>query len=113
MMDSDEREIYFYLKSWKQEFISSREICRRAGGKKRFRQEEEWAKPVLLRMAEKGILETDSGGHYRIKPMDMKMLRKGKRWVSPQVARILKESGKDFNSVLIDDAEMDRYYESL
>jgi hypothetical protein len=111
-MDADEREIYYYLKSWKKEFISSREVCRRAGGKKRFRQDEEWAKPVLLRMVEKGILENDTGGHYRLKPMD-KQVQKSKRWVSPQIARILKESGKDFNSVLIDDAEMDKYYESL
>jgi hypothetical protein len=113
MMDSDEREIYYYLKSWKEEFISSREICRRAGGKKRFRHDEEWAKPVLLRMVEKGILETDTGGHYRLKPLDRRILRKGKRWVSPQIARILKESGKDFKEVLIDEAEIDRYYESL
>jgi hypothetical protein len=112
MMDADEREIYYYLKSWKKEFISSREICRRAGGKKRFRQDEEWAKPVLLRMVEKGILETDTGGHYRLKPMD-KRIRRSKRWVSPQIARILRESGKDFDAVLIDDAEMDKYYESL
>lgn len=112
MMDSEEREIYYYLKSWKAEFISSREICRRAGGKRRFRHDEEWAKPVLARMLEKGIVETDAAGHYRLKPMDKKV-RKGKRWVSPQIARILKESGKDFNAVLIDDAEMDRYYDNL
>jgi hypothetical protein len=112
MMDSDEREIYYYLKSWRQEYISSREICRRAGGKKRFRQEEDWAKPVLARMVEKGIVETDAAGHYRLRPMEKKV-RKGKRWVSPQVAHILKESGKDFSEVLIDDAELDRYYENL
>jgi len=112
MMDADEREIYYYLKSWRQEFLSAREICRRAGGRKRFRLEPEWAKPVLARMMERGIVEADAAGHYRLKPMD-KRIRKGKRWVSPQIARILRESGKDFNEVLIDDAEMDRYYESM
>lgn len=112
MMDSDEREIYYYLKSWKEEFISSREICRRAGGKKRFRQAEEWAKPVLTRMVDKGILETDTGGHYRLKPIDKKT-RKGKRWVSPQVARVLRQSGKDFSEVIMDEDEMDKYYQNL
>jgi len=112
VMDADEREIYYYLKSWKAEYISAREICRRAGGKRRFHHDPDWAKPVLSRMIEKGIVESDAAGHYRLKPMDQK-LRKGSRWVSPQIARILRESGKDFKEVLIDDAEMDRYYESL
>jgi len=111
-MDADEREIYYYLKSWKDTFISGREICRRAGGKKRYYNDKEWAKPVLTRMVEKGILETDSGGHYRLKPLDRKV-SKSKRWVSPQIARILKESGKEFKEVILDDDEMDRYYESL
>src|SRR5690349_11673037 len=105
MMDADEREIYYYLKSWRTEYLSAREICRRAGGKKKFRGNEEWAKPVLARMAEKGIVETDPAGHYRLKPMDKKS-RKAKHWVSPQIARILKESGKDFNDVVMADDEM-------
>jgi len=113
MMDSDEREIYYYLKSWRNEYLSSREICRRAGGKKRFRQEEEWAKPILARMVEKGIVETDAAGHYRLKPMDKRKGRKGNRWVSPQIANVLRASGKDFTNVIMDDETMDRYYESL
>jgi len=112
MMDSDEREIYYYLKPWRDEFMSAREICRRAGGKKRFRMDEDWAKPVLARMAEKGIVETDAAGHYRLKPIERKT-RRGKRWVSPHIARILRQSDKDFNEVIIDDEEMDRYYDSL
>ena len=51
-MDADEREIYYYLKSRRNLFLSAREICRHAGGKNRFRKEPEWAKPVLIRMAE-------------------------------------------------------------
>jgi len=111
-MDADEREIYFYLKSYKHEFISSREICRRAGGKKKFRADEEWAKPVLTRMVERGILEHDAAGHYRIKPREEDKARK-RRWVSPQIQRILKESGKDFGTVAINEDEMDEYYDSL
>lgn len=112
MMDSDEREIYYYLKSWKEHYLSAHEICRRAGGKRRHRQEPEWAKPVLTRMVEKGILETDAAGYYRLKPIDPRG-RKIKRWVSPQVAKILNQSGKDFTHVIPDEEEMDKYYENL
>jgi hypothetical protein len=112
MMDSDEREIYYYLKSWKDHYISVLEICRRAGGKKRHRQDPEWAKPVLVRMLEKGIVETDPAGHYRLKPMAPKG-RKAKRWVSPQVAKILKESGKDFQEITMDEDAMDKFYDNL
>ncbi len=111
-MDAEEREIYFYLKAWKHVFVSAREICRRAGGKHRFRQDPEWAKPVLTRMVERGILEVDATGHYRLRPPDKKFTGP-KRWVSPQIAQILRQSGKDFSSLLADEAELDRYYDSL
>ena len=42
-----------------------------AGGR-RFHEEPEWAKPVLLRMAERGILESNATGHFRIKPVRKK-----------------------------------------
>lgn len=112
-MDAEEREIYYYLKGWRHEFISSREICRRAGGKKRFHREPEWAKPVLTRMVERQILEVDPAGHYRIKPIDEKQIGKKKHWVSPQIARILQSSGKDFTHIVMSEDEMDRYYDSL
>src|ERR1043165_2598157 len=100
-MDADEREIYYYLKGWKYEFISSREICRRAGGKRRFRENAEWAVPVLLRMVERGILESDPSGHYRIKAPIVSKKDGPKRWVSPQIARILQDSGKPFGTVVM------------
>ena len=110
-MDADERDIYYYLKSWKNEFISAREICRRAGGKHKFRQSEDWAKPALTRMVERGILESDNSGHYRLKPPPRK--DKKLRWASPHVARILKESGKDFSETVNLEDDADSYYESL
>lgn len=111
-MDSDEREIYFYLKAFRKEFISSREICRRAGGRKRFQNDEEWAKPVLGRMVERGILETDPSGHFRIKPYEPDP-RKRKKWVSPQIQRILQQSGKDYTEIVMSEDEMFEYYNSL
>jgi len=110
-MDADEREIYHYLKSYRHEYISGREIGRRAGGKRRFAAEPQWAKPVLSRMVERGILETDPAGHFRIRPMGKKAEKK--RWVSPQIQRILQESGKEFTDISVNEDEEDSYYDNL
>ncbi|MDE3065977.1 MAG: hypothetical protein KGJ60_00355 [Verrucomicrobiota bacterium] len=67
-MDSDEREILSFLKSWGSNFVAAREISRRAGGKRRFHDDPEWAKPALLRLAARGILEMDAMGHFRLIP---------------------------------------------
>lgn len=115
-MDADEREIYYFLKSWTQEYISAKEICRRAGGKRRARFEPEWAKPALVRMVDRGILETDPSGHYRLKPAPKAKGNQQRRWASPQVAKILKNSGKDFSDAIIvidEDMDLDEYYDSL
>ena len=67
-MDADENEIVAYLKQFGRQFVSGREICRRAAGKQRYREEPYWANQPLLRLVERRILETDSGGHFRIVP---------------------------------------------
>jgi len=112
-MDADEREIYHFLKSWGNDFIAAREICRRAGGRRRFNEDPEWAKPVLLRMEERGILESNSTGHYRIKPVRKKK-DKDKRWVSPDIAKILKESGVEVENANEESGVgPDEYYDQL
>jgi hypothetical protein len=111
-MDADEREIYQFLKSWGNEFIAPREICRRAGGRRKFHEDAEWAKPVLLRMLERGILESNSTGHYRIKPVKKKKERE--RWVSPDIAKILKESGVEVEGATDgSDLGPDEFYDQL
>jgi hypothetical protein len=111
-MDADEREIYQFLKSWGGEYIAAREICRRAGGRRRFNEEPEWAKPILLRMEERGIIESNSTGHFRIKPVPKK--HKGKQWISPDIAKILKESGVEVESAADDSGiAPDEYYDQL
>lgn len=111
-MDSDEHEIFQFLKSWGNEFIAPREICRRAGGKRRFHEDPEWAKPVLIRMAERGILESNSTGHYRIKPIKKK--KEHTRWVSPDIAQILKESGVEVEGASSENGlGEDEYYDQL
>ena len=111
-MDADEREIFQFLKSWGGEFIAVREVCRRAGGRRRFAEEPEWAKPVLHRMMERGILESNSTGQFCIKPVPKK--NKDKNWVSPDIAKILKESGVESEGASEGgDLGTDEYYDEL
>src|SRR6266536_647437 len=96
-MDADERDICLYLKGFPNQFVSFREISRRAGGKRRYRNEPEWATPIVPRMVEKGLIESDSTGHYRLKIQPKR--ERPTRWVSPQIRKILEKSGKTFDGV--------------
>jgi hypothetical protein len=96
-MDADEKEIVDYLKSMRGQFISGREIARRAGGKRRHAQDPNWASTALVRLVEKGMVESDSTGHYRLPRRKHEEPRK---WISPQMKQILEKSGKDFTHVI-------------
>ena len=89
-MDSDERQIFDYLKTWGVDFVHSKEISRRASSKQRYHEDPEWSKQVLMRMQDRGIVESDANGRYRIKPVKKD---KHKRWVSPEISKILGEGG--------------------
>lgn len=106
-MDSDERDIFLYLKSWGQEYVGAAEICRRAGTKRRYGTEPEWAYAKLDLMVEKGILERDTRGRYRIKPQAKN--KRGGRWVSPEIARILKDKGVNVDSHTNDAGNLEDY----
>ena len=106
-MDADEREICLYLKGFPGQFVSYAEISRRAGGKRRFRQEPEWANTILTRLVEKGLVESDSTGHYRLKVRPKQ--HKPRRWVSPQIRKILEGSGKTFDGVFEVDKDEDEF----
>jgi hypothetical protein len=93
-MNADERDICLYLKGWAGQFVSVAEITRRAGGKRRQREDPNWALPILSGLVDKGIVESDSTGHYRLKPRNRR--EKRKQWVSPQIQKLLEKSGKDF-----------------
>jgi hypothetical protein len=90
-MDADERDICNYLKTFPGQFVSAREISRRAGGKRRFREEPNWAYPVLSRMVEKAFIETDSTRHYRL-PFAETKKDKNKKWISPQIRKLLERN---------------------
>lgn len=95
-MEADEKQIYLYLKSLPGQFISGREIARRASGKSRYRDEPDWAAPVLKEMVETGKLEKDPTGHYRL-IVKTKDKNRENKWVSPQIRKILERSGKTFH----------------
>jgi hypothetical protein len=110
-MDTDEREIFQFLKIWGGNFTSAREIARRAGGKKRFHDDPDWAKPILLRMEDRDILESNAQGHFRIKPVARQ------KWAAPVteagVSQILQESGVAVEEGVAGPIAADDYYEKL
>jgi hypothetical protein len=97
LMDQAEKDICEYLKAARGQFVPTREIARRAGGKWRYHEDPNWATPVLVRLVEMGILESDATGYYRLRPKEKS---KPKKWISPQIQSILERSGRDFGSVL-------------
>jgi hypothetical protein len=110
-MTAQEREIYYYLKARRHDFVPLREISRRTGSKRRFRATPDWARSILASMSERSILEGDPERGYRLKPMPKKET-KGKRWAAPEIAKVLKASGKAFDNVVTVDDE-DEYYDNL
>jgi hypothetical protein len=108
-MDADQTEICQFLKSFQDQFVSGREICRRAGGKWRFREEPAWAFPILRRMLETKVIETDIDGRFRLTQQASAPARSAKKrtWVSPAIQRILEESGKNFGVFELDKDEME------
>ena len=106
-MDADEREIFEYLKTFGEEYVNGKEICRRAGGKRRFHEDPNWAKPILHRMKERHILEGDQLGRYRIKPSPKKG-HKG-QWISPDIKKILAESGLEVDAARAEEISDDHY----
>jgi hypothetical protein len=94
-MDADEREICDFLKSFPGQFISGREVARRAGGKWKFHDDPNWAVPVLIRLKEQNLVEVNASGQYRLTGHEKK--EKKKKWIAPHIQKILDESGKDFS----------------
>jgi len=110
-MDSDEREIFQFLKTWGADFVSYKEIARRSGGRKKFHDDPDWAKSVLARMQERGVLESDAMGRFRVKPMATK--KKGSRWVAPDIAKLLEEKGVKIEGSSTGEVASEEYYDGL
>lgn len=102
-MDADQTAIIQYLKQSPEDFVSRKEICRRAGGKWRFREDEHWAVPVLSRMREARLVESDDTGHYRlVKQTGNNSRNKQRVWMSPSIRSMLKTSGHNFGTIDLD-----------
>ncbi len=115
-MDADERDIFQFLKSWGSNYLAAREICRRAGGSQRFNEEPEWAKPILLRM--EGARHSGIRCHRTIPHQarsEGQRHRRDKPRVSPDIAKILKESGAETEQATGGDSGLgpDEYYDQL
>ena len=95
-MSSDEREIFNYLQTWGGEFINAKEVSRRAGTKKRFHEDPDWARPIMMSMVESGLLECDLNGRFRVK-VERKKGHK-QRWVSPDIEKILNNNGIEIDA---------------
>ena|SRR6267378_3527076 len=102
-MDTDEREICTYLKACPGQWVSGREISRRASGKRRFREDPNWVAQPLNRLMEKAVIESDATGHYRLKAFEPR--KKPKKWISPHLKKILDQSGKTYEIVELDAPE--------
>ena len=110
-MDSEEREIFRFLQTWGSDYVSYKEIARRSSTKKKFSDNPEWAKPLLARMKERGIVESDVMGRYRIKPVGHK--GKATRWVAPDIAKLLEEKGVKVEGAVTHNVASEEYYEGL
>jgi hypothetical protein len=108
-MDADERDIFQFLKTWGVKYVGAAEIARRAGIKSRFYKDPNWAKPVLIQMEDRGIVESDAHGRYRIKPVASK--DKHQRWVAPDIAKILQENGLETGGE--ENIAPDEFYDNL
>ena len=97
-MDAEEREVCDFLKSFPGQFVSGREVARRAGGKWKFHDDPNWAVPVLQRLKDQNVIESNATGQFRL-VADLKK-EKRKKWIAPHIKKILEESGKDFGEAV-------------
>src|SRR2546423_15564836 len=102
VMVANKNAIAFYLRGSPEVFNSARKISRRASGKRRFQIDPNWAGPILSRLVEKGILESDATGHYRLKGRKDK---KDKKWIAPNIRKILEASKKFDDSIKVEEID--------
>lgn len=65
ILSSDELEIIEYLKSYDGGFVSLVEICRSAGGRKKYQESPQWARRLMSRLVDEKLIEVNERGHYR------------------------------------------------
>ncbi|HEV2392257.1 MAG TPA: hypothetical protein VG146_07830 [Verrucomicrobiae bacterium] len=81
------------MKSWPGQFVSVVQICRRAGNRRQFQENPNWAVPLLATMLDKKVVECDAYNRYRLKPPE----KKRKVFMSPELKKILEKAGRTFD----------------
>ena len=66
-MSADEVRIIDFLNEFPDEFVSTTDVSKRLGKGRRFRDDRNWAAPIMRRMAMDGFLEANDSGCYRVR----------------------------------------------
>jgi hypothetical protein len=66
VLSSEALDILAYLESAGGKFMSAAEISRRAGGKRQFEKHPDWARGLLSRLVDEGLIEVNERGHYHV-----------------------------------------------
>jgi len=96
-LDADEQVIVNYLNLWPAQYLSAGEICKRADGSRRYKEQPDWAKRPLLRLVEKRVVESDATGHFRVVVEEEK--KEHKQWLSPEMEEILEKKRKTVTEI--------------
>jgi len=96
------------------------EVCRCAGGRKKYQEDPHWAKGLMARLVDEKLVHVNERGHYRSTadaapveepaavamaakdgvvdenyfPSLTQSVPKPQRWIAPEIERILKTAGK-------------------
>ncbi len=92
ILSCDELEILDYLKLWPEKFVPLGEICRRAGGRRKFREDPSWARSLMSRLVDAGLVKVNERGHYLIMRDEKSPPPAGKRHAPQKPAPPLKHS---------------------
>ena len=99
-------DVLAHFKANPKAWLKAKELARHIGGKFRYEQNPEWAKPILKKFASKDLIEVDAAGAYRLKPKVRE--NKPRIFVTPEIAAALRRAGKDLK-VDIGEKEPDEY----
>jgi len=105
-MTQDEMDILSYFKANPKVWVKAKELARQVGGKFRFEQNQDWARPILKKFATKELIEVDSAGAYRLRPKTRS--NRPRIFVTPEIAAALRRAGKDLK-VDVGEEEPDEY----
>ena len=76
-MNADETEIFDLLKAFPDHFVSVGDVSRRLGSRHRYATDKNWAGPLLRRMEIDGVVEANSYGEYKLKPLAPVLFKEG------------------------------------